>query len=59
MKEYPGFDELRNIELSQSCRKFSSDLNLLLSTLQILFKRIAPLVQAQPQVQLYKLVYKF
>ena len=44
-----GFDELRNIELSQSCRKFSSDLNLLLSTLQILFKRIAPLVQAQPQ----------
>ena len=44
-----GFDELSSQVLSPSCRKFSSDLNLLLSTLQILFKRIGPLVQSKPQ----------
>lgn len=45
-----GFDEIVNsAPISDSCRKFTSDLNLLLSTLQILFKRIAPLVQNQPQ----------
>lgn len=44
-----GFDELNaNVTISVEARKFTSDLNLLLSTLQILFKRTAPLVQSQP-----------
>lgn len=57
LMKHIGFDELTStskststsIPISDSCRKFTSDLNLLLSTLQILFKRIAPLVQNQPQ----------
>ena len=51
-----GFDEITNsnnndVKISDSCRKFTSDLNILISSLQILFKRIAPLVQNQPQSQ--------
>lgn len=49
LMKHVGFDELNSPSLSLNCRKFTSDLNLLLSTLQILFKRIGPLVQSQPQ----------
>lgn len=50
LMKHLGFDELKSGSvLSDSSRKFSSDLNLLLSTLQILFKRIGPLVLNQPQ----------
>lgn len=51
LMKHIGFDELKysNACISDLARKFSSELNLLLSILQILFKRIAPLVQNQPQ----------
>ncbi len=49
LMKHVGFDELNCTKLSSHCRKFTSDLNLLLSTLQLLFKRIGPLVQSQPQ----------
>ena len=49
LMKHLGFDGLKNNSSEASSRKFSSDLNLLLSTLQILFKRVAPLVQSQPQ----------
>jgi len=41
-----GFNELTGNQLSPGSLKFSKDLNILLSSLQIVFKRVGPLVKS-------------